>query len=317
MGNSRDNPALSVVVVTYNSAEVLPGFLDSLPGGLEGIARYEVFVVDNASKDDSIAIALSHPIAPTVISMGRNAGYAAGINAASSRFRLDSDILILNPDVRMLRGAALPLVETLADPAIGAAVPSMLNDDNSLAMSLRREPSVLTAWSDAFLGSKLAARFGIGEILLDQELYDQGGPVDWATGAALAVSAQARRDIGVWDESFFLYSEEVDYLRRIRASGRKVVFVPQSRVTHIGGEYHANPRLSALMTANRIRYFRRYHGAAAAFLFRLAIIVASGLRFALGPGHRAALGAALSRWRPPPETSVLASVQPKIVRRSA
>jgi N-acetylglucosaminyl-diphospho-decaprenol L-rhamnosyltransferase len=315
MPKAKQNLSLSIVLVTYNSEDVLPGLLDSLSAGLEGIDRYEVFVVDNESKDSSVSIALSHPIGTTVISMGRNAGYAAGINAAVARFKLDSHVLILNPDARLLRGAARALVDRLADPAVGVAVPLVMNDDGTPDASLRREPSLLTAWSDGAFGSKIAARLGLGEILLDTKTYELGGAVDWATGAVLAVSAETKCELGDWDETFFLYSEEVDYMRRVRDSGRQVVLVPQAKATHIGGAYHANPRLSALMTANRIRYYRRHHGAVATFFFRLGIILASAARFVLGPGHRAALVAALKPWTPPPETLPQPGVQPVVVGR--
>jgi len=76
---------LSIVIVTYNSASVLPGLLDSLVAGLEGIKQFETIVVDNDSADDSVDIALAHAIRPRVIRMGRNAGYAAAILAMRAR----------------------------------------------------------------------------------------------------------------------------------------------------------------------------------------------------------------------------------------
>ena len=92
---SRDKPTaqltgeayLSIVIVSYNSALVLPGLLDSLSAGLEGIKKYEIIVADNDSADNSVDIALAHAIRPKVIRMGRNAGYAAGINAAAATAR--------------------------------------------------------------------------------------------------------------------------------------------------------------------------------------------------------------------------------------
>src|SRR5687768_1835497 len=80
---------VSVVVVTYNSSSMLGGLLDSLVAGLEGIRNFEVIVVDNDSQDGTATLASSHSIQPKVIRMGRNAGYAAGINAATSVLPLD------------------------------------------------------------------------------------------------------------------------------------------------------------------------------------------------------------------------------------
>ncbi|MDQ0322174.1 GT2 family glycosyltransferase [Pararhizobium capsulatum DSM 1112] len=284
---------IALVVVTYNSAAVLPGLLDSLETGLEGIDRYEIIVVDNASRDTSVALARAHPIGIKVIETGRNAGYAAGINAAIATIAPDTDVLVLNPDVRLQPGCVLALSRRLSDTSIGMVAPKVLNEDGTIAHSLRREPSLLTIWSDALLGTKLAAKLGVGEIVASSDLYQSGGVVDWATGAALAISSGARQTVGDWDETFFLYSEEVDYMERVRKAGMGVVYEARASAVHFGGEYHENTYLSGLMTSNRIRYFRRHHSAFATVLFRLGIIVGETMRITLGPGHRAALYAAL------------------------
>lgn len=294
VGERVVDAALCVVVVTYNSARVLSGLLDSLPSGLEGVRTTRVIVVDNDSGDGSAELAEVHAVQPRVIRMGRNAGYAAGINAATRTLPPDWHVLVLNPDIRLFPSCAKVLVEAMADPLAGVVVPTVLNEDGTLALSLRREPSLSTGWSDALVGTKLAARFGLGEIVSDSERYAGGGPIEWATGAILAISARARAAVGEWDESFFLYSEEVDYMQRVRRQGLRVGYVPEGRAIHFGGEYHENTFLSWLMTRNRIRYFRRHHGALATGLFRLSIIVGETMRFALGPGHRAALRAALA-----------------------
>jgi N-acetylglucosaminyl-diphospho-decaprenol L-rhamnosyltransferase len=293
---------LSIVIVTYNSASVLPGLLDSLPAGLKGVKQFETIVIDNDSADNSVDIALGHSIRPRLITMGRNAGYAAAINAAAATVPSDANLLILNPDVRLLPGAARLLVDRLMDPTVGVAVPRILAEDGTTYWSLRREPSLMTAWTDVILGGTLAARLGAGEMVGDPATYDRGGLIEWATGAILAVAARARGVVGDWDESFFLYMEEVDYLRRVRDCALSVTYVPQARAVHIGGEYSENPRLSALLSANRIRYHRRYHGPVSTAAFRLSIIVGEGMRALRGPpGHRAAVRAALAPWRLPLE----------------
>ncbi|WP_245410882.1 glycosyltransferase [Microvirga flavescens] len=289
---------ISIVIVTYNSARVLAGLLDSLPAGLAGIDDAEVVVVDNDSADRSVEIARAHPIRPRIISTGRNAGYAAGINAATATIAPDRSVLILNPDIRLQPGAARTLLEPLNDPSVGVTAPRILNEDGSTAFSLRREPSVLTGWSEALLGG-LAIRMGLSEVISDPALYAKGGPVEWVTGAALAVSPQARRIVGDWDESFFLYSEEVDYLRKVRDSGFFVLAVPSAEMMHIGGDYLDNPRLSALLAHNRIRYFRRHHGPLATAAFQFSIVIGAAMRAMLGPTHRAVLRAALAPAKPP------------------
>jgi GT2 family glycosyltransferase len=296
---------LAVVIVTYNSADVLQGLLDSIPCGCAGVPRFEVIVVDNQSCDASVRIARAHPVGPTLIIMGRNAGYAAAINAAAAQAGPDADLLVLNPDIRLSSGAVAALYRELRNPGVGVAAPRIVAEDGRTARSLRREPSLATIWSDALLGGRLASRLGLGEVVHAPCLYARGGPVEWATGAALLISAEARRRAGGWDESFFLYSEEVDYLRRVRQSGLAVHYVPQATVLHIGGAYEESSYLSGLMTANRIRDYGRRHGHVASGLFRLAAVVGEALRLGGGPVRRATLRAALAaRDRP-----VMASVE--------
>ena len=297
-GRSVGSEHVCVVIVTYNSASVLSGLLDSIPAGLKDVASYEVIVVDNQSQDHSRQVAEDHPIQPSIIQMGRNAGYAAGINAAASVTEPDTHLLVLNPDLRLLEGAVRPLVEQVRDASVGIALPCNFREDGTVDPTIRREPSVATAWSEGVLGGRLAARLGLGEMVSTGRRYEHPVPVQWATASALLISPRARRMVGDWDESYFLYSEEVDYQRRIREAGLAIVYVPQSRVMHIGGEYRANPRLYALLTSNRIRYFRRNHNALSTGFFRLGIAIGEALRVWRGPVHRKALLCALMPLRP-------------------
>ncbi|MDQ0559940.1 GT2 family glycosyltransferase [Rhizobium mesoamericanum] len=284
---------LSIIIVTFNSAVALPQLLDSLPGGLKGVDHFGVVIVDNDSQDGSADLAEAHPISPTVIRMGRNAGYAAAINAAARTVDPDQHLLILNPDLRLYPGAVGPLMEEAATPSTGVVVPMNHTEDGKIDLTLRREPSILTAWADALLGGSLAAWMGLGEVISAYDRYRRRGPVEWATGSALLVSARARQIVGRWDESFFLYSEEVDYLRRVRDAGFDVIYEPLSQVMHTKGGSGRSARLFALMTANRIRYYQRRHGVLPTAIFRLAIVLGQVIRCWRGPWHRAALFGAL------------------------
>jgi len=290
--------SLSVVIVTFNSASVLPPLLDSLPAGLEGIDDFEVIVVDNDSRDASAELAQAHPLRPKLVRMGRNAGYAAGINAAASVAFADSDLLILNPDLRVYPGAIKPLLERAGEASVGVAVPRNFRTDGTTDPTLRREPSVSTAWADSILGGPLAGRLGWGEIIGDEEQYERSGSVEWASGSALLIAAKARRVVGDWDETFFLYSEEVDYQRRVREAGFEVVYEPRSHVMHECGDGGRNPQLFALMTVNKIRYFSRHHGVVQTSLFRLGIALGQAVRAWRGSTHRAALRGALTPLKP-------------------
>ena len=285
---------LAVVIVTYNSAEVLGGLLDSLVTGLADVPDAIVIVADNDSSDTSIDIAEHHPIGARVLRTGRNGGYAAGINAAAATVEPDVAILVLNPDIRLEPGTARRLLARAAEPDVGVVVPQMRNVDGTIALSLRREPSLQLMWAQALLGPSRAAHLGMGEMIAEPAAYREAREVDWATGAALLVTPRARACAGRWDESFFLYSEEVDYQRRVRACGFRVVYEPEARVTHIGGDYMQSPTLAALMTSNQIRYFGRHHGRLETVLFRWAIIAFGLLRAWKSRAHRAVLRAGMT-----------------------
>ncbi|WDR02941.1 glycosyltransferase family 2 protein [Devosia algicola] len=293
IGDTSDR-TLAVVIVTYNSADTLGGLLDTLSTGLEGISQTEIVIADNASSDNSLAIAQSHPLATRIIRTGYNGGYAAGINAALETIDKDADILLLNPDIRLSPGVAARLVAALRRSGVGVAAPRMVHEDGSLTLSLRREPSLCTAWADALLGTRLGAGLDLGECVCNSDHYSGARPVDWASGAALAISAEARNLVGLWDETFFLYSEEVDFQRRVRAAGLEIVFAPDAEVLHIGGDYAQNSRLYAILTANRIKDFARHHGPIATTMFRLAVLTGEALRSVGGSAvHRAGVKATL------------------------
>lgn len=291
----RDAP-LAVVIVTYNSAEVLPDLLASLPAGLEGVNRYEIIVVDSKSGDRSADVAEDAGV--RVIRSGINGGYAAGINAAAATIAEDAHMLILNPDIRLLPGSVARLLARADDERVGVAVPMILNDDGTVATSLRREPTLASTWWQATLGPNLASRLSLGDMIADPAYYQRARNIEWATGAILLITARARSRVGDWDESFFLYSEEVDFQRRVRLAGLEVAYVPEARVFHAGGDYKRSSDLTSVMTSNQIRDYARHHGPLRTMLFRGALATFGLLRAWRSSAHRAVLRVAVSPLRP-------------------
>ena len=287
-------PALTVVVVTYDSAALLPPLFASLDAGLAGIDRTEVVVVDNASSDGSADLARSLAPAATVVDAGANAGYAAAINLGVRSRLQRGAVLVLNPDVRLTPGAAGALLAALDEPDVGIAAPRVEDEDGALQLSLRRAPTVARALGEAVLGGRLAGRFPCcGEMVTDRRVYQSDTDADWATGAALAIAPRCLDAVGDWDESFFLYSEETDYALRAGDAGLRLRYVAGAVVTHIGGDAHRSPRLWALLVRNRVRLYRNRHGAAQAAAFRAAVLLNELVR-SRDATHRAAVRALVS-----------------------
>ncbi|MEU6739443.1 glycosyltransferase family 2 protein [Streptosporangium sandarakinum] len=279
-------PRIAVVVVTYNSAEVLPGCLRSLAEGARGTRLARVVVADNASQDGSLRIAGEAADLPVrTVQLGRNAGYAAAVNAGVAELDLGAldAVLVVNPDCRLRPGSLAPLAEALRRPGCGIAVPRLVNPDGSLQPSLRRTPTVRRALVEAVIGGGLAGRIGtLGELVTDPAEYERAGPAAWATGAAMLVSTDLIREIGPWDESFLLYSEETEFALRAADRGWTLWYEPSSVFEHIGGDSGVNPTLAALLTVNRVRLFRRRRGSAAGSLFFAAVVLGEAARALAG-----------------------------------
>ena len=284
---------VAVIVVTWNSAKVLPGFLAALPEGMAGL-DWRLVVADNDSADDTVEVL--HELAPdaTVVQTGRNAGYAAGVNAALKA--VDHGVaLICNPDIRMRQGCAKRLVDNLGD-GVGIAVPLLYEEGSDTPhRSLRRESTVLRALGEAVIGNTRAGRFpALSELVTDPAAYRHPTRADWATGALMAISADCLTACGPWDESFFLYSEETEYCLRARDLGYATQLEPSAEAVHLGGDSQVSPRLWSLLTVNRVRLYRRRHGAVATACFRAAVLLRETSRAVLGrQASRAAVAALL------------------------
>ena len=250
----------TVVVVTWNSAEHIQDFLRGIPAAMDGAGRWHVVVVDNDSSDGTAELARSAGIEVSVVSTGRNAGYAAGINAGIDASPDCDGYLFLNADVRLAPSCVAELWRAVEFPNCGIAVPRLVDESQRLQWSLRREPRVGRTLGEALLGGRRAGRYGpLGEIVTNVDDYALDHTVDWATGAASLVTAECVDRVGRWDESFFLYSEETDYALRARDAGLVVRYASRAEAVHIGGEVHASPALYTIMTRNRVILYRRRH----------------------------------------------------------
>lgn len=276
--------AVGVVVVTWNSAEVLPGLIESLADGMEGL-DWHLVVADNASTDRTLDVVRGIHPEPRIAAGDRNLGFAAGVNRGIALTDPTSDVLVLNPDVRLHPGAGRQLQRALRAPATGIAAPRIEDGSGKPVAVLRHEPSASRALAETVLGVRLAGRIGWGEAILDRRSYSRSTVADWASAAALMISRECLAECGPWDESFFLYSEDTDYALRARERGFATRLAPDARATHLGGDSRRDPELWTLLTLNKVTLHRRRHGAWRGRSFRAASVVRE-FRFAI-TGNRA------------------------------
>lgn len=266
-------PDLSVIIVNWNVRDLLRRCLESVFASPFG-GSLEVLVVDNASADGSGEMVRTEFPQVHLIANAENRGFPAannqGLALARGRY-----ILLLNPDTEVV-GDALQAMVAFADahPDVGVVGPQLLNPDGSVQSSRRRFPTLATAlwestWLQPYAPRRLLERYYVLD-RPDDEIQD----VDWVTGAALMVRREAVEEVGPLDEGFFMYSEELDWCRRFREAGWRVVYLPTARIVHHVGKSSEQvlPARHIHFQTSKVRYFRKYHGPLAAEALRLFLL---------------------------------------------
>jgi N-acetylglucosaminyl-diphospho-decaprenol L-rhamnosyltransferase len=262
---------LSIVIVNWNVRDLLRRCLDSIISNFQP----EIIVVDSASSDDSVAMVEEEFPQVQLIANSENVGFTVGNNQgiAVSRGRY---VLLLNPDTVVVGDALTMMVEYMDDhPPVGALGPQLLNPDGSIQSSRRRFPTLATAFLEStilqqwFPRNRVAKHYYIAD-RSDDEVQE----VDWVTGACLLARREAIEEVGLLDEGFFMYSEELDWCRRIKAQGWKVIYLPAARVIHYGAQSSEQVKSFQHIQFQRskIRYFRKHHGPWQAEVLRLFIL---------------------------------------------
>lgn len=272
----QDQPRLAVVIVNYRTADLVIDCLASLhaPGGMP--ENTQITVVDGASGDGS-AERLAKVVAEngwvettSLLSLEVNGGFAFGNNRGleqSRRLHGEAEhVLFLNPDTVVRAGALAELTRFMdRNPRAGVAGSLLEDPDGTPQACAFRFPSALGEMeSEAQIGalSRLVAAWRVLA-----ETGPEPSQVDWVSGASMIMRGAALREVGAFDEGYFLYYEEVDLCRRARLAGWSCHHVPQSRVVHLVGRSTgvtsrntALPRRPAYWFASRRRYFLKHHG---------------------------------------------------------
>ena len=233
-----------IIIVNYRTADLVVDCLRSIAVQRADRPTHHAVVVDNASGDRSVE-KLTEIITQeewhqwvTVLPLDRNGGFAfgnnAGIRAALAIAHRADYLLLLNPDTVARPGAIKALVSFMdAHPEVGIAGSRLENAEGGIECSAHNLPSPLGEL-------EAGARLGILSRLLDRYvvtpyLRDDVHECDWVSGASIAVRREVFETIGLLDEGFYLYFEEVDFCFRAKRAGWKVWYVPQSQVMHLEG----------------------------------------------------------------------------------
>jgi N-acetylglucosaminyl-diphospho-decaprenol L-rhamnosyltransferase len=251
-------PVLSAILVNYNAGDELRRALQSVADEMVG-RPWEAVVIDNASADGSIAVVAEFAPFASAIANAENVGFARAVNqgiAATSAPR----VLVMNPDCRLVAGAVAALAAELERHDRCAIVgPRILNPDGSVQGSARGDPNMLTGLfgRSAPLGrlmpwSRLSRRNVVSDAAIRSG--EPSAVVDWVSGACMLARRDALVSVGGFDARYFLYWEDADLCRRLRAAGYHIRFVPGATAIHRVGHSSRTARAAAVRAFHASAY---------------------------------------------------------------
>ncbi|WP_018635379.1 glycosyltransferase family 2 protein [Parafrankia elaeagni] len=275
-----EKPEIRVVVVTFRSGEVIGTFLDTLAKSTT--RPYEVVVVDNSPQVDVGTRAAGERPEVTLLCPGRNLGYGAGVNRGAAGASAPW-LLVANADIALSPGSLDELIAA-ADrwPGGGAFGPGITNPDGALYPSARDLPSLGRGIGHALFGWCWPTNPWTASYR-----RERGAPREmtagWLSGSCQLLRRDVFESVGGFDESYFMFMEDVDLGRRIGLTGSQLVYVPSAVVEHLGG--HSTRRSSRRMVVahhrSMIRYLSRQYPGPGYLPLRAALTVGLGGRLAL------------------------------------
>jgi N-acetylglucosaminyl-diphospho-decaprenol L-rhamnosyltransferase len=265
-------PDLSIIIVSWNVHTLLQNCLRSVVAQQE--LKLQIIVVDSASNDGSPEMVAEQFPQVELIACSENVGFPRGNNLglaqANGRF-----ILLLNPDTVVHEGAFAKMVHYLQqNEQVGVLGPQLLNEDGTVQSSRRRFPTLKTAFFESTWLEPYAPRAVLDYYYARDVADGETAVVDWLMGACLMMRQEVVAQVGGLDEAYFMYSEELDYCRRIKQAGWRVVYYPPAKVTHLLGKSseQAVTRRHINFNQAKLRYFRKYHGRLPAATLRLFLL---------------------------------------------
>lgn len=281
---------LSVIIVSWNVADLLAACLKSLEGSA-GDYQTEIIVVDSASTDDSAVRVMRDFPHVRLIAQPENLGFSRcnniGLAAAAGRH-----ILLLNPDTEVYDDALAQMIAYLdSNPQIGIVGPHTLNTDGTTQSTRRRFPDVKLAFFESTWLQPLAPKAWLDDFYITQPPDNAIFEVDWVQGSALMARQEVYARIGGLDTDYVMYFEELDWCKRAKDAGWRVVYLGTAQITHHGGKSteQVASRKHIHFQESKLRYYRKYHGHVVTLALRLFLltsyvwqVIREGVRWLMG-----------------------------------
>jgi len=252
---------LSIIIVSYNGRDYLRRCLRSILEHTQGL-DYEVAVVDNASQDGSADMVAAEFPSVRLVRHTRNAGLSRALNEGI-RLSIGEMVVLLNPDTELRDNVFPAMARYLVEhPDVGILGPRILDEDGSLQLSCRRFPSFSVVFFNRYsLLTRLLPRNPLSaRYLMTDSDHSRIAEVDWLSLACWMAPRRLFDEVGLLDEGYFLYNEDVDFCQRVHRAGRKAVYFPEVSVAHqIGASTSTLPNRSVIERHRSMwRYYRKY-----------------------------------------------------------
>lgn len=255
---------LDIIIISFNTSDLLRKCLNKVYKALSFAKiekESEVFVVDNASSDDSVARVEKKFPKVIIIKNSQNLGFAKANNQGIAKAK-GQYILLLNSDTEVKENSLINLLSTIRkDKNIGVAGGKLLNGDGSVQYSVGYFPSLFKVfcwmffWDDLPWVSSLIKPYHVE----DKSFYSKEREVDWVSGACMMLRREIVEKIGGFDEKIFMYGEEVEWCYRIKKQGYKVIYTSEAKIVHLKGASTKDKEAGILEEFGGVIYFYKKH----------------------------------------------------------
>jgi GT2 family glycosyltransferase len=278
--NRLGTPDLSIIIINFNAEELILRCLQAVYNTI-GSLDCEVIVVDNASTDDSINVVRKAYPQVRLFCNQENIGFARANNQALQVAR-GQYFLLLNSDAFVHEGAIVTLIKFMeSHPDTGAAGCRLVYEDGSLQRSCYSFPTPITElWQTLWLDRLFARSPVFGKFRMTYWDFNSDRDVDWVMGAVMILRKEAIDQVGLLDEEYFMYSEEMDLCYRLKQAGWKVSFVSEATATHLwGGTSRQNKELAFIrLYKSRVMFSRKHYGYLTTILYKMVLFAGSLIR---------------------------------------
>ncbi|MBN8568495.1 MAG: glycosyltransferase family 2 protein [Ignavibacteria bacterium] len=226
---------LSIIIVSWNTKGLLRKCLQSVYDETKKYS-FEIVVVDNDSPDDSAGMVREEFPDVKLIANKTNNGFAPA-NNQGLEIATGKNILFLNPDTVVLNGAIDKMMDYLLankDKGVGCVACKLLNDDMTLQKSVNNFFSLWSSFFENRFFADMLSKLNTKKMFMSFWDHSDTREIDWAYGAVFLVSEECYKKVGMLDDRFFIYAEEMDYFMRIRKAGYKSVFLHDVEIIHYG-----------------------------------------------------------------------------------